>query len=131
MLGLIEPDLAPSWQLEVGQDAPWFMDDRTEHDVPVLQDFHRGCQIVTRQVEHMPAIRIVRVKGNLGRRQRKNEPACMGIDEGKLQYIAEVGAVRFRVLTVYNHVSAMDHENLSPCENIILAGDAAMTRLVN
>jgi hypothetical protein len=109
MLRLIKAHLAASWEPNLGDRAPsLFVHPRTLH-ARFTKCCHLGLQVVTHEIQLMPAILISGMKCGLCWRKSKDQPPTPGIHRRKMQDVPEEGTVRIRVFAIYDYMRARDH----------------------
>jgi hypothetical protein len=109
MLRLVKADLASTGKPHLRNGTPsWFLNLRTL-DPLLCQGSHFAFQIVAHEIEFVSATIIGRVDCGFCRRQGEDQPAMTGIHGSETEDITKKCAVRLRVLTVDNYVSARDH----------------------
>ena len=91
MGGLVESDLSATGQDDSGSDSPRLLFNLCVFDVPFLQRFESGIEIVTHEIEHGAKKRmsgmtlrarflIDWMKRNLRRGKGEDQPSTAGID---------------------------------------------------
>ena len=66
------------------------------------------------QIEFVDVVVLRRMDSDLRRRQAEDQPPMPDIDAGKLQYIAQEGAVGLRIRAVDNRVRSSNQRNIPP-----------------
>jgi signal transduction histidine kinase len=107
---LVEAELAAAGQTKSGaQPPPLFGDRDRELDALRRQLGHGRCEVVAHQEQLVGLLAVGRVHGELGRRQPEDEPAVAGVDVVIAEGVPEEGAVRLGIVTVDDHMNAIDH----------------------
>src|SRR6185436_16837409 len=116
---LVETDLAAAGQHEGGLDPPGRLGNLAVADTLGCQRFEVGAQVVAHEVEDGSQELSLSMKlstgfvggmdGDLGGRERKDQPASTDVDETKSQDVAQEHPVGVRILAVEEDVSAHDH----------------------
>ena len=80
MPGLVYGEIAAVWQSDRGHQPPAPIGDLLrDFDALAGQLGERGRDVVTHQIELMPALSVGRMHGQLGRRQSEDKPALSGV----------------------------------------------------
>jgi hypothetical protein len=116
VLRLVEPDFAAAGEGDGGKSSPALFMDRAALDFARAQGLHRGLQVIAHEVEFVLVVLFVWMERDLGRRERKNQPAVAGVDRSKFENVSKKPAVGLRVFAVDNDMSTSDHSDLE--ENV-------------
>src|SRR5712692_5170239 len=109
MLRLIQADFASTGKPHLRNGTPSCFLNLRALNALLRQGSHLGFQAVAHEIEFVGTILIGRVECGFRRRQREDQPAMTRIHRLEPENVAEKGAVRLRVLTVDNYVSARNH----------------------
>jgi hypothetical protein len=80
---------------------------RGTHDAFFLKRGDFGSYIVTHEIEFVFIVLFSGVKGSLGGRQSKDEPAASCIDGTEAEHIAEEGSIGLGVSAIEDGVGAL------------------------
>src|SRR5262245_5025912 len=110
VLRLVEPDLATTGNPERGEKAPSLVADRfCKLDALLFQLFDRSMHIVAHEKQLVVALTVRGMRGQLGRREREDEPPVTGVDRWEPEYVAEEGARLLGVFRVDDCMRTGDH----------------------
>lgn len=109
MFGLVQADFTASGKRYSGQASPLDRLDRRTGDLVFRQPRHGRPEVITHEEKFVKIIFLRWMEGSFGRRQSKDQPAVSGVDCGKLENVAEKGAISLGILAVNNHVGTGDH----------------------
>src|SRR5262245_41039506 len=110
MARFVDAQLCTPGQTDSGERTPALIADRlTELHTLGLEVRDGGVDVVTLQVELVPARPVGRVYRQLGGWQGENQPALTGVNGVETEDVAEEGADVVRLLAVDDGVSAGDH----------------------
>jgi hypothetical protein len=111
MLRLVQAHFAASGKPDPGDRSPPFLVNGRTLDVLFRQTLPRGLEIFTQEVEFVAVVLSGGMERHFCGRQSEDEPSVTGIDGCKPQHIAKEDAVRLRILAVYDHVCAGNHDS--------------------
>src|SRR5215475_10867235 len=109
VLRLIDSQLAAAGQRECGQQTTALVLDRTGRRARGRKLVDDRPDIVTHQVDLMPAVLLGWMYSDFRGRKCKDQPAATGIHVGETQHVAQEGAIRIGVLAVDDGMRATDH----------------------
>lgn len=108
---LVHAQGAAAGQLEAGDQAEALVADRRALEAQLLELGHHGLHVVHHQVElvRLGVAGQDRVHAHFRGRQREDQPAVAGVNEGPVQHVAKEGADLLGVVGVNQRVYAGDH----------------------
>src|SRR6266542_4157813 len=107
---LVETELDPAGEGDGGEQAPALVADRPGNLDPLgLKCGHGGGDVVGHEIELGPAALLGRVDGELGRREREDQPAAAGVDRPGPEHLGQRRACRAGVVAVEDGVDTVDH----------------------
>ena len=83
-----------------------------ENSTPLASACRRR-DVVAHEIELLAEVSFARMRGELRRRQREDEPAAAGVDGRELEDVAQEGAKGFRLLGEDDGVDSVDHRTAS------------------
>src|SRR6266404_3856293 len=108
MLRLIKPDLASTGKPHLRNRSPSRFLHLRARNALVRERSHLGFQAVANKIKFVETL-LGRVERDFRWRQREDQPTMPRIHGFEPEDVAEKCAVRLRVFTVDNHVSARNH----------------------
>src|SRR5262249_45485694 len=107
--GLINAQLATSWQGQPGDQTPSLVLDRQAGDHVLLHLGHKGFDVCAHEIEFLRTVFFRWMHGDFCWRQSEDEPTVAYVDVRQLQSVAQKGAVSLRILAVYDRMRSDNH----------------------
>jgi hypothetical protein len=93
--------------MAVSRPQPWSLLGLATSTPSALEGGHGGGDVVAEQVQLGPAALLGRVDGELGRRQREDQPAAARVDRPGPQHLGQGGPGRVGVVAVEDGVGPL------------------------
>src|SRR3954469_7069950 len=111
---LVQPESSPTGQVDGGDEPPALLrHTATELDAPGFELANGGLYVVAHEIQLIAAAtRRRRVRGELGRGEREDEPAVSGVNRSQPEDVGEEGPVGGRGFGVEDRVNAGDRHQV-------------------
>src|ERR1700722_2201159 len=109
MLRLVEPDASTTRKLDPGNRPPPRFFHFRAPDPFGAEGHDLRIEVVTHEVQLMSTVVLRRMNGDLGGRQREDEPIMTGIHGGIAEYVSKERSIGRGVFAVDDYVRTEDH----------------------
>jgi hypothetical protein len=110
---LVQSELGAARHPNGGEQAPSPVGDWVHvlHS-SVGQIGERALDVVAGEIELVSRLAVSGMDGDLGRREREDQPPFAGIDAGEPEGVAKESSIRLRIAAVEDEVCTFDHGSL-------------------
>jgi hypothetical protein len=109
VLRLVQAYFASTGEPDIGDRPPPFFVNFRTGDTLRLERRYFGLQIVTHEVEFVPAILFGGMNRRFRRRQGEDQPSVACVYRGKSEGLPQESAISLRILAEYHYMDAKDH----------------------